>query len=160
MEFKEAMSRVANTVSLLSIRNSNDRIYACTISSMVSLSVVQDNEMLLFVLKKDSRIGSQIKDSHKFSINILSENQCGYASEYSKHREEEFVSESKWVPFGADFVKFRDSKLFFACRFQKCIEDYSSDIYIARVIAQEILSNSTCLIYENRNYGSLHNDYY
>lgn len=158
MEFKEAMSRMANTVCVLSVRNSDDRIHACTISSMVSLSVVQDNEMLIFVLKKDSKIGRQIKNLHNFSICILSEGQGTYASEYSNLRDDEFVSESKWIPFRTDFVYLRDAKVFFACRFHKCIEDYSSDIYVAHVITQQILNNNSCLIYENRNYGSLRHD--
>jgi len=147
------MSLVANTVSVLSVRIFNERVHACTISSLVSISVIEDSEMVLFVLKKDSKIGTLIRDIGHFSINVLSEGQSAYASEYSNNRKVEFVSPGKWTPHGEEFVKLNECKVFFACTLKKIIEDYPSNIYIARVTTLELENEGSCLIYENRNFG-------
>ena len=153
MNFKDAMSLVANTVSVLSVRSFNERVHACTISSLVSISVIKDSEMVLFVLKKDSKIGTLIRDVGYFSINVLGKGQASYASEYSSDRKVEFVSQGKWAPHGNELVKLNDCKVFFACTFEKIIEDYPSNIFIARVTTLELENEGSCLVYENRNFG-------
>jgi flavin reductase (DIM6/NTAB) family NADH-FMN oxidoreductase RutF len=155
MNFKDAMSLIGNTVSLLSIRNIDEQVHACTISSLVSVSVIPEDEMILFVLKKNSKIGAFIQEIGNFSICVLNAGQIAYASEYSGDRVEEFVSQYKWAPFGDEFVKLNDCRIFFACTFEKIIRDFPSDIYIARVISQEYKRDGSCLIYENRNFGSV-----
>ena len=155
MSFKEAMSSIANTVSVLAVRNTNERVHACTISSLVSLSVIEDDETVLFVLKKNSKTGALIKERGSFSINVLSGEQSSYASEYSSSRDEEFVSQAKWTPHNNEFVKLIDCKVFFACKIEKIVDEWSSDLYIARVMALELNNDGTCLVYKNRSFGVL-----
>jgi len=155
MSFKDAMSSIANTVSVLAVRNTHEHVHACTISSLVSVSVVEDNEAVLFVLKKNSKIGTLIREHGHFSINVLGEGQSSYASEYSSSRNGEFVSQSKWAPQGNEFVRLIDCKVFFACTIEKIIDEWSSDLYIARVMSLELNSDGTCLIHKNRSFGFL-----
>ena len=80
-EFKEAMSKVLNTVSLLAYNSgeSQDVLRAITVSSLVSVSVTEKEEEVLCVLKKDSLAGRELVIGKKISINVLSNLQTNIA---------------------------------------------------------------------------------
>ena len=89
------MSLVPTSVSVLSCVEGSF-VYGCTISSLVSVDVRQENPEIVFVLKKQSLVGDKIKTNYFFSINVLSENQDSLAKKYSTNRLPEETLDSDW----------------------------------------------------------------
>ena len=71
MSFKDTMSLIPSSVSVISCFEEG-LIYGCTISSLVSVDVQEDNSEIIFVLKKQSLVGEKIKVNEFFKINVLS----------------------------------------------------------------------------------------
>ena len=83
-EFKEAMSLIPTSVAVAWLTNDQHEILGCTISSFISISVEQENEMIAFVLRSNSRTGLSIGKSGSFNISILSRNQSEIASIFAR----------------------------------------------------------------------------
>ena len=64
MSFKDTMSLIPSSVSVISCFEEG-LIYGCTISSLVSVDVREDNPEIIFVLKKQSLVGEKIKTNKK-----------------------------------------------------------------------------------------------
>ncbi len=56
-----------------------DMVLGCTISSFTSISVAENSERILFILRSESTTGKNISNLERFTINILSENQADLA---------------------------------------------------------------------------------
>ena len=79
------MSLVPTSVSVISCLDEG-LIYGCTISSLVSVDVQEENSEIVFVLKKQSLVGEKIKINNTFTINVLTADQVDQAKKYSAER--------------------------------------------------------------------------
>ena len=84
IKFKEAMSLIPSSVAIVWLKNDQDQLLGCTISSFISVSVIEKGEEVAFVLRNDSRTGQHIKSSQGFKISILSRDQIEIARIFSK----------------------------------------------------------------------------
>jgi flavin reductase (DIM6/NTAB) family NADH-FMN oxidoreductase RutF len=158
MNFRDAMSLVPSSVSLLATLV-DSRIYACTISSLVSVNISSDDPEILFVLKKDSLTGNSIKTSKSFTINLLSHTQRDSADEFSKPRAISVgVDSTKWRLESGTQLELTGSRVFMACELIQVYNDHLADIYIAKVLRYKFNNAHPALIYDERKYGSFHPD--
>ena len=158
MNFRDAMSLVPSSVSLLATLV-DSRIYACTISSLVSVNISSDDPEILFVLKKDSSTGNLIRTSKTFTINLLSNTQLDSADEYSKPRAISVgVDSTKWRLESGTQLELVGSRVFMACELIQVYNDHLADIYIAKVLRYKFNNAHPALIYDERKYGSFHPD--
>ena len=157
-EFRNAMSLIPTSVSIVALI-SNSKVTACTISSLVSVSIDPQNPEILFVLKKESHTGSLIKKDKFFTINILAKNQQSFALEFSKQRDldQEFDS-NKWSLGSSNFVELNGSRVIMDCQINQVYENHLADIYVAKVLNYKFDSTVPALIYDERKYGSFHPD--
>ena len=154
--FRDAMSHIPTSVSILSIYN-GIVLSACTISSIVSVSISDLNPEILFVLKKESHTGEEIKKNLQFSISVLSHSQTELADFFSKPREinRDFDS-TIWSKRNSKFLQLIGCKIFMECELSSIYTEHLADIYIARVLNYEFSKNSSSLIYDERKYGTFH----
>jgi flavin reductase (DIM6/NTAB) family NADH-FMN oxidoreductase RutF len=82
--FKEAMSLIPTSVAIVWLTSDQGQISGCTISSFISVSVIENDEEVAFVLRNNSRTGQSIKSSQNFKISILSREQFEIASVFSQ----------------------------------------------------------------------------
>lgn len=82
--FKETMSLIPTSVAILWLTNDQGQILGCTISSFISVSVIQENEEIAFVLRSNSRTGQSIRSSQSFKISILNKDQIEIAKIFSE----------------------------------------------------------------------------
>lgn len=152
--FRDAMSNIPTSVSILA---TYDGIYhsACTISSLVSVDISNDNPKILFVLKKESHIGSLIAKNRFFTINVLADNQQKFASEFSKLRDldQEFDS-NRWKLSSGNFIELKGCRVIMDCEINQVYGDHLADIYVANVLNYKFDSTLPALIYDERKYGS------
>ena len=158
-KFKEAMSKVSNTVSLLAYnsRQSQGELRAITISSLISVSVVENEEEVLFVLKKDSSAGKELFIGKEISINVLSKLQSDIAQVYGGgpisrdiglSDQSEFWDNSQRVPelIGAHLV--------FVGKVEDIIGRKASNLFLCRISRFSISNESEPLIHYLRRYQS------
>jgi len=157
-EFRNAMSLVPTSVSIVALIN-NSKVSACTISSLVSVSIDPRDPEILFVLKKESHTGLLIKKDKFFTINTLAKNQQSFALEFSKQRDldQEFDS-NKWNLSSSNFVELNGSRVIMDCQINQVYENHLADIYVAKVLSYKFDSTVPALIYDERKYGSFHPD--
>ena len=158
MSFRDAMSFIPTSVSVVALIN-NSKITACTISSLVSVSIDPVNPEVLFVLKKESHTGSLIAKNKFFTLNVLADNQQNFASEFSKQRDldQEFDS-NKWNLNSSNFVELNGSRVIMDCQINQVYENHLADIYVAKVLNYKFDSTVPALIYNERKFGSFHPD--
>jgi flavin reductase (DIM6/NTAB) family NADH-FMN oxidoreductase RutF len=154
MSFRDAMSLVPSSVSLLATLL-DSRVYACTISSLVSVNISSDDPEILFVLKKDSSTGNLIKSNNFFTINLLSHKQRDSADEFSNPRSISVgIDSTKWRLVSGNQLELIGSRVFMACELIQVYEDHLADVYIAKVLSHKFDSSKPALIYDERKYGS------
>lgn len=154
MSFRDAMSLIPTSVSVVALINKS-KIVACTISSLVSVSIDPVNPEVLFVLKKESHTGSLIVKNKFFTLNVLANNQQNFALEFSKLRNlDQELDSSKWTLSSENFVELNGSRVVMECEINQVYEDHLADIYVAKVLNYKFDINMPALIYDERKYGS------
>lgn len=149
--FKDLMSLVPTSVSVVACLNER-RVFGCTISSLVSLDVGDDSAKILFVLRKESLIGSEIIINKFFSINVLTNTQQKLAEHYSRDREPDQVDDSKWQIQNAKHALLLNSKVIFKCELFELIETYPANIFVGKVIEAKPGLEEEPLIYSSRKF--------
>jgi flavin reductase (DIM6/NTAB) family NADH-FMN oxidoreductase RutF len=154
MNFRDAMSLVPSSVSVLATWV-DSRIYACTISSLVSVNISSDDPEILFVLKKDSSTGDLIKANKFFTINLLSHKQRDSADEFSSPRTISVgIDSTKWRLEAGNQLELIESRVFMSCELIQVYEDHLADVYIAKVLKFKFDNTEPALIYDERKYGT------
>jgi flavin reductase (DIM6/NTAB) family NADH-FMN oxidoreductase RutF len=158
MNFRDAMSLVPSSVSILATLV-DSRIYACTISSLVSVNISSDDPEILFVLKKDSSTGALIKTYKFFTINLLSHKQRDSADEFSSPRTISVgIDSTKWRLYSGNQLELIGSRVIMSCELIQVYEDHLADIYIAKVLNYKFNNAIPALVYDERKYGTFNPD--
>ena len=151
MSFKDTMSLITSSVSVVSCFEEG-LIYGCTISSLVSVDVQEDNPEIIFVLKKQSLVGEKIKTNKFFTMNVLSASQDEIAQKYSAARLPENISDSNWIIEG-NFAEILKCKIIMNCKLIQIYDNHAANIFVAKVIKHSIDQSQLTLIYNARKYG-------
>jgi flavin reductase (DIM6/NTAB) family NADH-FMN oxidoreductase RutF len=153
-DFRDAMSLVPSSVSIIASLN-DAKITACTISSLVSVSIDPINPEILFVLKKGSFTGSLIKINEIFSLNVLANSHQNDAVKFSNQRDSNHEYDPKnWKFSSGNTVELIGSRVFMACELIQVYEDHLADIYVAKVMHYKFDDANPALIYDERKYGT------
>lgn len=152
--FKDLMSLIPTNVSVVACLDEK-QIFGCTISSLVSLDVEIDSAKILFVLKKESLIGSKICKNKYFSINVLTNTQQKYAEYYSREREPDQVNDIRWHIENAKYAVLSNSKVIFQCEMNELIDSYPANIFVGKVIDAKPWSEEKPLIYSSRKFHEI-----
>jgi flavin reductase (DIM6/NTAB) family NADH-FMN oxidoreductase RutF len=150
------MSLVPTSVSVISCREES-LIYGCTISSLVSVDVNEENPAIVFVLKKQSLVGEKIKAHNFFTINVLSASQDSIAQKYSTDRSPENISDHSWIIEG-DFAKIPKCRITINCNLLTIYDNHAADVFVGQVIKYSGDQSQASLIYDARRYGRFHSN--
>ena len=145
------MSLVPTSVSVISCREES-LIYGCTISSLVSVDVKEENPAIVFVLKKKSLVGEKIKAHNFFTINVLSASQDEIAQKYSTERSPESISDYNWIVDGV-VPEPLNSRITMNCKLLKIYDNHAADIFVGQVVKYFGDQSKSSLIYDARRYG-------
>jgi flavin reductase (DIM6/NTAB) family NADH-FMN oxidoreductase RutF len=152
--FKDAMARIPTNVSIVGSFEA-DRIRACTISSLVSLDIVDPT--IMFVLRNNSATLANIKSTQNFSISVLNSSQSGLSEKYSNKRVEvEDLSNSiYWSKHVNGVPVIKDALLIFFCELVSALESVNATVVIAKVMDVSTGNSKNPLIYYERKYFGL-----
>jgi len=153
--FRENFARVPRHVAVLGLSRGSE-IHGVTISSLQSVSVNEQNQVLTFVLKKNSFFSSILIESSELTINFLANNQeeIGKAySEKNRNNSSEFESEV-WLRSKRNLVFIKGAIFSLSATFLKSIELGDSNVFF--VSADDILESNEgkMLMYSDRSYGA------
>lgn len=151
MSFKDIMSLIPSSVSVVSCLEEGI-IYGCTISSLVSVDVDDENPEIIFVLRKQSTVGDKIKTTKFFTINVLSAAQDKIAQKYSSERLPESILNSSWIIQGK-FAEIPNCRITMNCKFLKIYNNHAANIIVGQVIKFSGDQSQLSLIYDARQYG-------
>lgn len=157
-DFKDAMSQIPTSVAVISLFV-EESIKACTISSLVSVDIV--NPKVMFVLKNDSSTLNAIKRSLRFSISILTSNQALISQRYSNTKAKSL--EPRDIDFciyeGSDLPILIGAYSTFFCNFESILELSGATIVFASV--ENVIKGDTSdpLVYFARKYFTLEEIY-
>ena len=147
------MSLVSTNVSVLSCIK-NQLIYGCTISSLVSVNISDKFSEILFVLKKESIMGSLIENNTYFSINLLNSSQKQIAEKFANSRTPDNLEDSTWNLAGNKFAELRNARAVMNCVFVRRYIDHGADIFVGNVQSYIGSGKIDGLLYDSRRYGS------
>jgi len=147
------MSLVSTNVSVLSCIKDH-LIYGCTISSLVSVNISDKFSEILFVLKKESIMGSLIENNTYFSINLLNSSQKQIAEKFANSRTPDNLEDSTWNLAGNKFAELRNARAVMNCVFVRRYIDHGADIFVGNVQSYIGSDKIDGLLYDSRRYGS------
>ena len=154
LTFKNFMAEVPTCVAILAT-SSDSAIQACTVSSFLSFDVERPGA--LSILQGDSKTLKSIKDSGKFSANILAEDQSDLARHFSTKSKDHLFEDNELFDFNSEFsmpyLKIAKSVSF--CELENLINFKNSSIILGRVVGITILQEKNPLIYSKRQYFAL-----
>jgi flavin reductase (DIM6/NTAB) family NADH-FMN oxidoreductase RutF len=149
-EFKELMSQIPSSVAIVAVSTS-DGFQACTISSFISVDVLDPTVM--FVLKNESGTLKRIQENNKFSINLLLAGQHELSKIYSSlEKKSEIAFKANWKTTKLGVPILIDCKSFLVCQTFSVKELPSATVVFAQVIEFELRSQNLPLIYYSRSY--------
>jgi len=152
--FKDAMAQIPTNVSIVGSFEA-DGIRACTISSLVSVDIVDPT--IMFVLRNNSATLANIKSTQNFSINVLNSNQSGLSEKYSNKRVEveELSNSISWSKHVNGVPVIKDAHLIFFCELVSALESVNATVVIAKVMDVSTVNSKNPLIYFQRKYFGL-----
>lgn len=153
MNFKDIMSLIPSSVSVVSCIE-NNLVFGCTVSSLVSVDVQEDNPKILFLLKKKSQVGNKIKINDFFTINVLSADQYDIAKKYSEDRAAESILNSSWI-ISSQFAEISKCRVIIKCKLIEIFGKHAADVFFAQVIECSKNQSLPPLIYDSRRYVKL-----
>lgn len=152
--FKNAMSEIPTSVSVVSSIE-QQKIFGCTISSLVSLDVNVESAKILFVLKKESLVGNKIISNKNFSVNVLAESQQHYAKYFSQERNPDVIDDNKWHVENIIYAELKNAKVVFNCELSSVIEFYSANVFVGKVLNIKNSLGRRPLIYSSRKFTGI-----
>jgi len=147
-KFKDAMSLVPTSVAIVWLKDEQNRFFGCTISSFISVSVIQDREEVAFVLRPNSKTGERIRNSKNFHISILNRKQERIAKFFSQG----LLNADLNLAIKADSMWFEESVCEFSLAMKQEIVLENSTIFVADVKSFSSRPNLQPLIYSAREY--------
>lgn len=152
--FRENFARVPRHVVVLGLCRDN-RIHGVTISSLQSVSINDQQQVLSFVLKKNSYFSSILKETDKLTVNFLAINQEEISKAYSdNHRNIDYKFEDEvWSRCESNLVFVKKASFSISSTFLKSMEVEESNILF--VSADQVIESSELgmLLYCERSYG-------
>jgi flavin reductase (DIM6/NTAB) family NADH-FMN oxidoreductase RutF len=152
--FRDNFARVPRQVVVLGLYREN-RIYGVTISSLQSVSVSDQHQILSFVLKKNSYFSSILKVTDKLTINFLAINQEKISRAYSDNNRstDDMFEQEVWSRFEGNQVFVNKASFSVSSTFLKSIELEASNILF--VSADQVIESNEIgmLMYCERSYG-------
>jgi len=155
--FRDAMSLVPTSVSIIRLapKAKNSEFVAATVSSLISVSVAEGEEEVLFALKNDSYLGQRILQENSFTISLLSSSQEFIAKLYGSSKPStnlpEIKQEKLWLEVNGSFY-LKNSVVSLICELSDHhVREYST-IYFGRVTESITSATDLPLIYQNRNF--------
>ena len=147
------MSLVSTSVSIVSCIDSN-KIYGCTISSIVCINISNEFPEILFVLKKESIIGNLIESNIFFSINLLNSSQKQIAEKFANNRTPDNLEDGIWNLAGNKFAELHNARAVMNCAFVRRYIDHGAYIFVGNVQSYVGSDKIDGLLYDSRRYGS------
>ena len=148
------MSQVPTNVAVVGSWE-GERIRACTVSSLVSIDIV--NPTIMFVLKSESATLVNIKSTKVFSINILSAQQANLSQIYSNSatNDEPLNHTQYWKTHKTGVPIIKDSHLNFFCELISSQELKNATIVFAKITGIIHSDSENPLVYFDRKYFGL-----
>ena len=153
--FREHFARIPRHVAILGVMHETG-IHGVTISSLQSISVEEDRQILSFVLKKHSTFSEKMISSGQLTVNFLGSLQSELGRIYSSSNRGELTVplQEVWETSRSGYVYIKEAPLCIRGTLIDSLEMENSLVYF--VSADEILQTdkSELLLYGNRFYGS------
>lgn len=146
--FKDAMSLVPTSVAIVWSTDEQNQVFGCTISSFISVSVIQDCEEVAFILRTNSKTGERIRNSKNFNISILNRNQQSIAKIFSQG----LLSADLNLAIKANSMWFEESVCEFSLAMKQEIALENSTIFVASVKSFSSRPILQPLVYSARKY--------
>ena len=151
------MSLVPTSVSIIRLtpKAKNSEFVAATVSSLISVSVAEGEEEVLFALKNDSYLGQRILQENSFTISLLSSSQGYIAKHYGSSKPSSNLpdvnQENHWLEVNGSFF-LKNSVISLNCKLSDHqVREYST-IYFGKVTESITDATNSPLIYQNRNF--------
>ena len=149
-EFLKSMRYLAASVSIISAKDSNDKPYAMTASSVTSLTL--EPPSVLVCINHDASIHDHLlNDEAKFCVNLLKKNQQDIATLCSiKEKEDQRFEDKNWNLDSVPFLQGSQSNLF--CNVKKYLDYETHTIIIGEVYKSHNDDDFDTLMYANGKY--------
>lgn len=149
--FKEAMRRLAGTVSIVTVRNGAER-HGTTATAVTSLSL--DPPSLLVCFNKDSRLHGHLTAAEQFCVNLLHVDNVAASRLFaSPVAAEERFAGGDWRMEHGSPPYLADAQANIFCAKDKVVEYGSHTIFIGRVLGVRNRGDIAPLIYCNGSYS-------
>ncbi|MBT3851813.1 MAG: flavin reductase family protein [SAR86 cluster bacterium] len=148
-EFLIAMRYLAASVSVISAKNSSNKPFAMTVSSVTSLSI--DPPSILVCVNKEASIHDILRNGSDLCINILTNDQRDISNLCSsKDLESSRFANDFWDQAGFPYLKNAQANIF--CKIDELISYHSHSIVIARVESANSSDSFNTLMYADGGY--------
>ena len=152
--FRENFARLPRHVAVLGLSQGSE-IHGITISSLQSVSVNEQKQVLTFVLKKNSFFSGILTESREMTINFLASDQEEVSKAYSdknRNNSNEF-KEEVWLRSRRNLVFIKGATFSISATFLNSIKLEDSNVFF--VSADDIIESNEgkVLMYSDRSYG-------
>ncbi len=154
--FRDIFSTLPTAVSILTVSNAVS-VQGVTISSLQSAQISDSEQLLLFVLKKDSKFGELISEQRPFVVNVLSESQEDLAQRYSQDRSPDIIDtfENRGGLLIKSLPIIKGARYSLSAQFHRKIELEINAIFLVTVKELVYSNPGNLLVYRNRKFGRL-----
>ena len=156
-DFVDALSNISSSVFVVGSLFEG-KIHGCTISSLVSIDVSPDNQLVSFFLKMNSDFGSKLEIGRTVSFNLLSTEQKNMAVRYAGPRNPEAI-ELQDVWSVEERGPILHNAVFSLIGEVSQIQAFSTTKqYLCRIFRVITNDEMNCLLYSKRRYGYFSED--
>lgn len=153
-EFRDALSRFASGVTVVTTRDRDDTLHGITVSAFSSVSL--SPPLVAVIIEKTAGSHHAFMDSGIFAVNILSSEQAGLSDHFAFTHHNKF--EGVEYSINEDGLPWLDESLVnMSCRLRHSFDGGDHTIFVGEVIASRT-SDRGSLVYFRGGYHTVSHD--
>lgn len=130
--FQEAFGRVAATVGVLGVRDTDGQVLGMTATAISSLS--NDPPSLVALVNDENYTSQLIREQRRFSVTFLAAGSEELARQLSRPGRSKFIDEAHLEQLtGWPMPVLRDATASMVCDLDECIEQFTHNILVGRI---------------------------
>lgn len=155
VEFREAMSSLTSSVTIIASRKASGRCSGMTATAVCSLST--DPPSILACVNKTNRTVQAIREADWFSVNYLSEDQETIANAFARHADDEAQADAKfnhgeWLAGPEGQIRLAGAVSSLVCQVRSYMDGGSHWIVVGDVVEVVREEGVRPLLYGGRRY--------
>ncbi len=146
-EFRAALGRFASGVTVITFKDTSERLHGITVSAFTSVSLVPP--LIMVCIDRHAGSHDAFKENGLFMVNVLREDQLHYSEHFASSLPDKFAGIDFYLT-GRDIPVLKDTLVNMECRLTQSYEAGDHTIFIGEILKSSVAEGKPLVYFQGR----------